>query len=232
MYDRPGADVAKRLQGKHRTDKRRRLKRLLYYGSSAVTGAICGLLLGNSWSRQPIILDAYATLPAPSADLPLTPRQAGTSDTASIAAAPSDTDAAQPPVATPRALTLPQAVPGEANEPPAVLPARAPLVAIPLAAVSQPQSPSDAAYIVQVGAFSKAAHATRVVSQLKAKGYEANMLQMGNSGGHVLYRVYIARFNDANRAKAAARAFREQEKKDAYAVRYQPSPSIASSWQR
>lgn len=96
----------------------------------------------------------------------------------------------------------------------------------------QPQPPSDSTYIVQVAAFSKKANAAQAVDQYKAEGFEAGMVKIGGDGSRVLYRVYVARFSDIDRAKAAAKAFRVNKRQYAYAVRYQPAPPAAHPGQR
>lgn len=57
-------------------------------------------------------------------------------------------------------------------------------------------------------------------------------MKVGKSGSSVLYRVHIARFNDMDRAKAAAKAFRVKENQYAYAVHYESSASATSPGQR
>lgn len=61
MNGRPIGRAAKRLHDKDQIDTRQTLRRPLYYVSSIVTGVICGFLLGNSWSRQPVMLTYDAT---------------------------------------------------------------------------------------------------------------------------------------------------------------------------
>lgn len=228
MNHRPKADAAKWLQGEHRTQSRRDLWYLLgYYGSSAVMGVMCGFLLGNGWSHQPITLAHDALLPDASTAAALTPPQVPVLDTVSTGDVPLATDTSpspSPPSHRRPPVTVPSISPpdtsNQPHEPQAVQPAQEAVETLPPPAASQPPSPSDTTYIVQIGAFSQATNAAQVVSQLKKDGYAAGMLKSDKSDGDVLYRVYIARFSDESRAKAAAEAFRGSQKRDAYAVRY------------
>jgi cell division septation protein DedD len=248
-------------QGKNQTGKRRIPQRLWYYVGSVVAGVICGFLLGNSWSRQPVA-PTYdgATLAASESPPSPAPPTFNTSDTSSVAEVTPDE---KEDVSSAAAATAPGREEGVARatslvqEPPAsqVLPAgmHPPAVQVPAAmpppaggkgpvAVAPPavvqksvaahEPPAQPFYLVQVGAFRNGDNAVRAVSQLKSKGFEADLVKPGQHDPHGLYRVYIARFHDESRAKAAAVAFQAEENRKAYVVRYQPPPPSVSAGQR
>lgn len=197
--------------------RRRGLRRLLAYISSIAAGVICGVLLSSGWSRQPIIPARYAAVPPAPAGIPLAPPQAPATNTASKnGGTPVD---AQPPVETPPPLLSPPQISSKDEE-------------APDEEIVKPPPPSESVYLVQVAAFSQKANAARSVFQYKAAGYAAGMVKIGKAGSPVLYRVYIDRFKDQNRAKAAAKAYRVKEKKYAYAVHYQPADAAAQPGQR
>jgi cell division septation protein DedD len=260
MNYRPKADVIKWLRGGDRAHNRRGLGYLLgCYGSSVVTGVICGFLLGNGWGHQPVTLAYNVRLPGTSTAVALTPPQISVLDTISTAkistaqdpdtvdkkpvtadkkpVAAASQSSSPPPHTLPlvaKSRTMPSPPPAfsEPERPQAVQPVPKPAKTLPPLTVPKSQSPSGTAYIVQVGAFGQAANAAQVVSQLKKDGYEAGLLKINKSDGNVLYRVYIARFSDESRAKAAAEVFRENQKRDAYAVRYEPALSATRSEQQ
>jgi len=267
MDHRPKADVIKWLRGGDRVHNRRGLVYLLgYYGSSIVTGAICGFLLSNGWSHQPVTLAYDARIPGTSTAVALKPPRVYVLDTIStekistskdlVAAnkesttvdkelitankepgvadsqSPSPPLHTLPPVAKSRTMPSPPPAFSEPEKPQAVQPAPKPAKTLPPLTAPKSQSPSGTAYIVQVGAFGQAANAAQVVSQLKKDGYEAGLLKINKSDGNALYRVYIARFSDESLAKAAAKVFRENQKRDAYAVRYEPALSATRSEQQ
>ena len=232
MNDRPEAEAIQAPQGDQPTRSSRSLRYLLCcYGSSIVTGVICGILLGNSWSHQPVRLFDDVTLPQASTTITLSPSQAPVFDPNSAAQATgqhaldvsqplSDPAPSQPPppsVAESHTSLPTSDTSGAQKTSQATQTISKPVAPHP---ASKSQASPEAMYIVQVGAFSQAPNAAQVVAQLKKDGYEADMLKTNDHAGRVLYRVYIARFSDETRAKAAAEAFRGNQKRDAYAVRY------------
>jgi len=235
MNDRPEAEAMQLPQGDQPSRSRRSLRYLLYsYGSSIVAGVICGVLLGNSWSNQPVRLSDQATLPPASTTIALRPSQAPDLEPNSAAKAAEShaSDVSQPPPAPAPSQPLPAPVPEShpslsTSDTSGPHKTSSPTSTTPESIAPSPPSPDsksrvapEATYIVQVGAFSEASNAATVVSQLKKDGYEADMLKTNDHAGRALYRVYIGRFSDATRAKAAAEAFRGNQKRDAYAVRY------------
>ncbi len=227
--DRTKTGVARWSQAKN--SPRRDLRRLFYYGGSLVAGIVCAFLLGNSWRHQPVILGHHATVPAASAAAPLAPPITSptvpTLKVVSQTDLPLDVNTVPPLAVTPRPLAPTPAVSRETSQPPVAREEKKPEAKTP-----QPPSPSESTYLVQVAAFSQEANAARAVSQFKARGYEADMVKIGQDGSRILYRVFIARFNDEDRAKGAAKAFRIKEQQYAYAVRYQPDRSALSPGQR
>jgi cell division septation protein DedD len=264
MNHRPKADVIKWLRGGDRARNRRVGYLLGCYGSSVVTGVICGFLLGNGWGHQPVTLPYNVRLPGTSTAVVLTPPRVSALDTISAAKVSTAQDpntadkkpvaadkkpdtvdkkpvaadkkpaaaASQsssppphtlPPVAKSRTIPSPPPAFSEPEKHQAIQPVPKPAKTLPPLTAPKSQSPSGTAYIVQVGAFGQAANAAQVVSQLKKDGYEAGLLKINKNDGNVLYRVYIARFSDESRAKAAAEVFRENQKRDACAVRYEPA---------
>lgn len=77
------------------------------------------------------------------------------------------------------------------------------------AVASAPSVPTSSGWAVQIGSYSKAETATRLVSELRADGQDAFVMPV-RAGGATLYRVRVGPMKDRSSAEAALRVLRSR----------------------
>ena len=92
----------------------------------------------------------------------------------------------------------------------------------PKTAESTPRAAQPAganlAYAVQVGAFLKEAHAGRLMSELRQKGYEPYVVTKRDAKNRLWRKVCIGQFDSKDRAHALQARFKAQENREAYVI--------------
>lgn len=121
---------------------------------------------------------------------------------------------AAPPVAERPADIPPPDVPGEpvAPAPAAGAPAASATAATPQAASDQ-AAPASPNYTVQLASLNNRGEADAIVARLKAKGYDAYVLERGGGDTRGKYRVRIGSFKNKRQAELLAERLLREEKR-------------------
>jgi len=84
------------------------------------------------------------------------------------------------------------------------------------------QKPKEAVFTVQVGAFRNASYAEALATWLKDKGYNAYITVIGSKEGEKLYKVYIGKFINREKAKTLSEKIKSSEGLQAFVTSLQP----------
>jgi cell division septation protein DedD len=135
---------------------------------------------------QPLVAERPAGQPATATDAPAKPAAGETKTQPTSTAKPKSAPAAQPPAAASASTaTTTNLLPGTGT------------------ARIQPRQTGG--WAVQVGAYGQEANADRLASQLKDKGFDAQVRAASTATGDLIYRVWIGWFPSRDQALAYAR---------------------------
>jgi hypothetical protein len=86
----------------------------------------------------------------------------------------------------------------------------------------QPQTPSRVIFTVQTGAFRNASYAKDFETWLKKKGYSTYVTLSESKEGEKLYKVYIGKFTEKEKAKTLSEKIRDSEGIQTFVTSLQP----------